>query len=122
MRDRETKEPAAAEALAVSERMKDAGVVVYPTGAYDNVLKIKPPMIFGHQHVDLFVRTLDQVLTEDPETARTDMTGRIDINADAGESFGRWVLGRDAELLPLVTTVNIACGFHAGDPSGMRAR
>jgi UPF0271 protein len=51
-----------------------------------------------------------------------DMTAnRIDLNADAGESFGRWVLGRDAELLPLVTTVNIACGFHAGDPSGMRS-
>jgi 4-aminobutyrate aminotransferase-like enzyme len=66
VRDRETKEPAAAEALAVSERMKDAGVVVYPTGAHDNVLKIKPPMIFGHQHVDLFVRTLDQVLTKGP--------------------------------------------------------
>jgi UPF0271 protein len=44
----------------------------------------------------------------------------IDLNADAGESFGRWKLGRDAELLPLVTTVNIACGFHAGDPAGMR--
>lgn len=44
----------------------------------------------------------------------------VDINADAGESFGRWVLGRDAELLPLVTTVNIACGFHAGDPGNMR--
>lgn len=44
----------------------------------------------------------------------------IDINADAGESFGRWVLGSDAELLPLVTTVNIACGFHAGDPANMR--
>jgi 4-aminobutyrate aminotransferase-like enzyme/Ser/Thr protein kinase RdoA (MazF antagonist) len=66
VRDRETKEPAVAEALAVSERMKDAGVVVYPTGAHDNVLKIKPPMIFGHQHVDLFVRTLDQVLTKGP--------------------------------------------------------
>jgi 5-oxoprolinase (ATP-hydrolysing) subunit A len=45
---------------------------------------------------------------------------QIDINADAGESFGRWRLGRDAELLPLVTTVNIACGFHAGDPVNMR--
>lgn len=45
----------------------------------------------------------------------------VDINADAGESFGRWVLGNDAELLPLVTTVNIACGFHAGDPANMRA-
>jgi UPF0271 protein len=44
----------------------------------------------------------------------------MDLNADAGESFGRWVLGADAELLPLVTTVNIACGFHAGDPATMR--
>lgn len=44
----------------------------------------------------------------------------IDVNADAGESFGRWVLGADAELLPLVTSVNIACGFHAGDPANMR--
>lgn len=44
----------------------------------------------------------------------------IDINADAGESFGRWQLGSDAELLPHVTTVNIACGFHAGDPANMR--
>jgi len=44
----------------------------------------------------------------------------IDINADAGESFGRWVLGSDAELIPLVTTVNVACGFHAGDPANMR--
>ena len=45
----------------------------------------------------------------------------VDLNADAGESFGRWVLGNDAELLPLVTTVNIACGFHAGDPATMRS-
>lgn len=44
----------------------------------------------------------------------------IDINADAGESFGRWQLGSDAELLPLVTSVNVACGFHAGDPANMR--
>lgn len=48
------------------------------------------------------------------------MTAYIDINADAGESFARWVLGSDSELLPLVTTVNIACGFHAGDPKTMR--
>jgi UPF0271 protein len=46
--------------------------------------------------------------------------GTIDINADAGESFGRWSLGSDAELIPLVTTVNVACGFHAGDPANMR--
>jgi len=48
------------------------------------------------------------------------MATYFDINADAGESFGRWVLGSDAELLPLVSTVNIACGFHAGDPANMR--
>jgi UPF0271 protein len=44
----------------------------------------------------------------------------VDINADAGESFGRWKLGSDEELIPLVTSVNVACGFHAGDPVTMR--
>ena len=48
------------------------------------------------------------------------MPAEIDINADAGEGFGRWSLGSDDELLRLVTTVNIACGFHAGDPTTMR--
>jgi UPF0271 protein len=41
---------------------------------------------------------------------------RIDLNSDVGESFGPWSLGRDAELIPLVSSVNIACGAHAGDP------
>jgi UPF0271 protein len=45
---------------------------------------------------------------------------RIDLNADAGESFGPWPLGRDAELFEVVSSVNLACGFHAGDPSTMR--
>ncbi len=45
----------------------------------------------------------------------------IDLNADAGESFGRWRLGNDEALLPRVTSVNVACGWHAGDPSTMRA-
>jgi UPF0271 protein len=45
----------------------------------------------------------------------------IDLNSDLGESFGRWRLGDDAALLRLVTSANVACGFHAGDPSGMRA-
>ena len=40
----------------------------------------------------------------------------IDLNADAGESYGAWTLGDDAGLFPLLTSVNIACGFHAGDP------
>jgi UPF0271 protein len=44
----------------------------------------------------------------------------VDLNADAGESFGRWQLGDDPRLLPHVTSVSVACGFHAGDPSTMR--
>lgn len=40
----------------------------------------------------------------------------IDLNADAGESFGRWSLGDDAALFGLITSVNLALGFHAGDP------
>ncbi|OZF35493.1 lactam utilization protein LamB [Rhodococcus sp. 14-2483-1-1] len=48
------------------------------------------------------------------------MNKRIDINADIGESFGRWNLGSDSELMQLVTSVNVACGWHAGDPSTMR--
>ncbi|MCZ4553928.1 LamB/YcsF family protein, partial [Gordonia rubripertincta] len=41
----------------------------------------------------------------------------IDLNSDIGESFGRWELGDDKAMLDLVTSANIACGFHAGDPS-----
>jgi 5-oxoprolinase (ATP-hydrolysing) subunit A len=44
------------------------------------------------------------------------MSLQININSDMGEGFGRWQLGPDEELIPLVPTVNIACGFHAGDP------
>ncbi len=39
----------------------------------------------------------------------------VDLNADLGESFGRWVLGDDLAMLDLVTSANVACGFHAGD-------
>jgi 5-oxoprolinase (ATP-hydrolysing) subunit A len=46
---------------------------------------------------------------------------RIDLNADVGESFGAYRLGRDEDLIPLVTSANVACGFHAGDPGIMRA-
>src|SRR3954466_2122661 len=41
---------------------------------------------------------------------------RIDLNADVGESFGAWRIGEDERLIPLVTSINVACGFHAGDP------
>lgn len=44
----------------------------------------------------------------------------IDINCDMGESFGTYRLGRDEEILDYVTSANIACGFHAGDPATMR--
>lgn len=44
---------------------------------------------------------------------------KIDLNADAGESFGNWKLGRDEELFPQLSSVNVACGFHAGDPLTM---
>jgi UPF0271 protein len=41
----------------------------------------------------------------------------VDLNADLGESFGRWTLGDDAAMLDVVTSANVACGFHAGDPT-----
>jgi len=44
----------------------------------------------------------------------------IDLNSDLGESFGRWVLGDDAAMVPLISSANIACGFHAGDPTTLR--
>ncbi|MFD0898196.1 LamB/YcsF family protein [Loigolactobacillus binensis] len=46
---------------------------------------------------------------------------KIDLNCDLGESFGRYTLGLDAQVLPYVTSANIACGFHAGDPTVMAA-
>ena len=44
----------------------------------------------------------------------------IDVNVDMGESFGRWSLGDDSSLMPYISSANIACGFHAGDPGAMR--
>lgn len=44
----------------------------------------------------------------------------VDLNCDAGESFGFWTMGDDETLIPLMTSVNIACGAHAGDPLVMR--
>ena len=47
------------------------------------------------------------------------MAGTFDINIDCGESFGNWTMGADEALMPHVTTANVACGFHAGDPVTM---
>ncbi|MGW7679234.1 LamB/YcsF family protein [Kribbella sp. NPDC054772] len=44
----------------------------------------------------------------------------MDLNADMGEGFGTWSMGDDSALLEVVTSANVACGFHAGDPSIMR--
>jgi UPF0271 protein len=44
---------------------------------------------------------------------------RIDINCDLGESYGEFKVGNDAEIMPYITSANIACGFHAGDPVTM---
>ena len=43
----------------------------------------------------------------------------VDLNADLGESFGRWTLGDDEAMLDVVSSANVACGFHAGDPRGL---
>ena len=45
---------------------------------------------------------------------------QVDLNCDLGESFGRYQLGEQKEILKYVTSANIACGFHAGDPTVMR--
>ena len=46
---------------------------------------------------------------------------RIDLNSDLGESFGPWPMGQDAVLMDSISSANVACGFHAGDPGTMRA-
>jgi len=46
---------------------------------------------------------------------------KIDLNCDLGESFGAYTLGSDAAIMPYITSANVACGFHAGDPSVMDA-
>ncbi|MEM5276006.1 5-oxoprolinase subunit PxpA [Cupriavidus taiwanensis] len=43
----------------------------------------------------------------------------IDLNSDLGESFGAWSMGNDAAMLDIVSSANVACGFHAGDPAGI---
>ena len=59
------------------------------------------------------------LIPDQPAQTRLHVTA-IDINADLGEGFGRYRLDSDAELLTLVSSANVACGFHAGDPVVMR--
>ncbi|MBV8032928.1 MAG: LamB/YcsF family protein [Betaproteobacteria bacterium] len=44
----------------------------------------------------------------------------IDLNCDMGESYGAWKMGADADIMPFISSANIACGFHAGDPATIR--
>ena len=43
----------------------------------------------------------------------------VDLNSDLGESFGAYTIGMDSEVIPLISSANVACGFHAGDPTVM---
>src|SRR2546421_10033706 len=45
---------------------------------------------------------------------------RIDLNCDMGESYGAWKMGDDAGVMPHISSANIACGFHGGDPATIR--
>jgi len=45
---------------------------------------------------------------------------KIDLNCDMGESYGAWKMGADGDVMPFITSANIACGFHAGDPATIR--
>src|SRR4029078_1436716 len=48
------------------------------------------------------------------------MASVIDLNCDMGESYGRWTLGAHEAIMPYITSANIACGFHGGDPHVIR--
>ena len=63
VRDRETLEPATAETAAICDRLLELGVIMQPTGDFQNVLKIKPPLVVARASVDVFVDALDRVLT-----------------------------------------------------------
>lgn len=49
------------------------------------------------------------------------MTARIDLNSDLGEGYGAWTMGDDEAMLGIVSSANVACGFHAGDPKSILA-
>lgn len=59
--------------------------------------------------------------TASTRTVPDSATATIDLNADLGEGIGHWAMGDDMALLDVVTSANVACGFHAGDPAIMRA-
>ncbi len=60
--------------------------------------------------------TMDHPAATSSERPSAPAQRSIDINCDLGESYGNWRLGDDESIMPLVTTANVACGFHGGDP------
>lgn len=66
------------------------------------------------------MRSLSAKIVDDLQEARMRRKKTIDLNSDVGESFGAYKIGLDEEMIPLISSANIACGFHAGDPSVMR--
>jgi 4-aminobutyrate aminotransferase-like enzyme len=71
VRDRETLEPATREASYVVNRLRERGILTGTDGPYDNVLKLRPPLVFSESDAELFVATLDEVLGEDAAQSRT---------------------------------------------------
>ncbi len=63
--DRETLEPAAAQASYIANRMREHGILLSTDGPFHNVLKVKPPMVFTQANADFLVATLDEILAED---------------------------------------------------------
>ncbi|MBL7979084.1 MAG: aminotransferase class III-fold pyridoxal phosphate-dependent enzyme [Bacteroidetes Order II. Incertae sedis bacterium] len=63
VQDKSSRKPATHEAMWISERMRQHGIIIYPTGDYYNILKIKPPMCFNEANADYLVTTLDRILT-----------------------------------------------------------
>ena len=61
--DQDTREPAAGYAFRVRESMRQRGILLGTTGPAENVLKIRPPLVFGREHADLLLENLDQALT-----------------------------------------------------------
>jgi 4-aminobutyrate aminotransferase-like enzyme len=64
VRDRTTREPAAAEAYALCERLRELGVIMQPTGDHENILKVKPPLVITQEAAGFFADQLDRALTE----------------------------------------------------------
>ena len=69
VRDRTTLEPAPGEAAYVVERLRERGVLTGTDGPHENVLKLRPPLVFSEEDADLFLEALDDVLEEDAAQA-----------------------------------------------------